>query len=93
MKGTDIAIATTIKDSWLNVERATIFFRSLQIIALTLARTRVSLLIKPNTIRALPLNSEWNRKTRNTPAVTRVEECTRDDTGVGAAIASGSQAQ
>lgn len=27
----------------------------------------------------------------NTPAVTRVEECTRADTGVGAAIAAGSQ--
>lgn len=28
---------------------------------------------------------------RNTPAVTRVEEWTRADTGVGAAIAAGSQ--
>lgn len=28
---------------------------------------------------------------RNTPAVTRVEECTSADTGVGAAIAAGSQ--
>lgn len=27
---------------------------------------------------------------KNTPAVTRVEECTRADTGVGAAIAAGS---
>lgn len=26
------------------------------------------------------------------PAVTRVEECTKDDTGVGAAMAAGSQA-
>jgi len=26
---------------------------------------------------------------RNTPAVTSVEECTREDTGVGAAIAAG----
>lgn len=30
---------------------------------------------------------------RNTPAVTRVEECTSADTGVGAAIAAGSQAE
>jgi hypothetical protein len=28
---------------------------------------------------------------RNTPAVTRVDECTKADTGVGAAIAAGSQ--
>lgn len=28
---------------------------------------------------------------KNTPAVTRVEECTRAETGVGAAIAAGSQ--
>lgn len=26
-----------------------------------------------------------------TPAVTRVDECTKEDTGVGAAIAAGSQ--
>lgn len=28
-----------------------------------------------------------------TPAVTRVDECTSDDTGVGAAIAAGSHAE
>lgn len=32
-----------------------------------------------------------NRIRRKTPAVTRVEEWTRDETGVGAAIAAGSQ--
>jgi hypothetical protein len=32
-----------------------------------------------------------NRYRRNTPAVTRVDECTRALTGVGAAIAAGSQ--
>ena len=31
-----------------------------------------------------------NRIRRNTPAVTRVDECTSADTGVGAAIAAGS---
>jgi hypothetical protein len=30
---------------------------------------------------------------RYTPAVTKVEECTRADTGVGAAIAAGNQAE
>ena len=29
----------------------------------------------------------------HTPAVTNVEECTKEDTGVGAAIASGSHEQ
>jgi hypothetical protein len=32
-----------------------------------------------------------NRITKNTPAVTRVEECTKEEIGVGAAIAAGSQ--
>jgi len=34
-----------------------------------------------------------NRITKYTPAVTRVDECTRAETGVGAAIAAGSHAQ
>lgn len=33
-----------------------------------------------------------NRNIRYTPAVTSVDECTREDTGVGAAIAIGSHA-
>ena len=33
------------------------------------------------------------RINKKTPAVTRVEECTRAETGVGAAIAAGSQAE
>jgi hypothetical protein len=32
-----------------------------------------------------------NRTTKNTPAVTSVEEWTREEIGVGAAIAAGSQ--
>jgi hypothetical protein len=36
---------------------------------------------------------ELNRIIRYTPAVTRVDECTRAETGVGAAIAAGSQAE
>ena len=32
------------------------------------------------------------RSNKYTPAVTRVEECTRAETGVGAAMAAGSQA-
>lgn len=34
-----------------------------------------------------------NRITKYTPAVTSVEECTKADTGVGAAMAAGNQAQ
>lgn len=36
---------------------------------------------------------EDRRMLKNTPAVTRVEECTKEETGVGAAIAAGSQAE
>lgn len=34
-----------------------------------------------------------NRYSKKTPAVTKVEECTKADTGVGAAMAAGSQAE
>jgi len=34
-----------------------------------------------------------NRKSKYTPAVTSVEECTKEETGVGAAMAAGSQAE
>jgi len=37
--------------------------------------------------------SKFIRIKRYTPAVTRVDECTKADTGVGAAIAAGSQAE
>ena len=36
---------------------------------------------------------ELNRINKYTPAVTKVDECTRAETGVGAAIAAGSQAE
>ena len=36
-------------------------------------------------------NTGYTRATKNTPATTMVEECSSDDTGVGPAIASGSQ--
>jgi hypothetical protein len=39
------------------------------------------------------LRNGKNRIKRKIPAVTRVEECTRAETGVGAAIAAGSQAE
>ena len=36
-------------------------------------------------------NTGYSRATRNTPATTMVEECSSDETGVGPAMASGSQ--
>jgi hypothetical protein len=39
------------------------------------------------------LRNGKNRIKRKIPAVTRVEVCTRAETGVGAAIAAGSQAE
>jgi len=38
-------------------------------------------------------NMKLNRISRYTPAVTRVDECTSDETGVGAAMAAGNQAE
>jgi hypothetical protein len=38
-------------------------------------------------------NMKLNRISKYTPAVTSVEECTNDETGVGAAMAAGSQAE
>ena len=46
-------------------------------------------IIKPQTL----INIKLNRINRKIPAVTKVEECTKEDTGVGAAIAAGSHAE
>lgn len=37
----------------------------------------------------IELINPFKVKSKNTPAVTRVDECTKEETGVGAAIASG----
>ncbi len=39
----------------------------------------------------ISFNKKLYRISVKTPAVTKVEECTNEDTGVGAAIAAGSQ--
>jgi len=79
-----------IRATWLNVDRAIIFFMSHSAIALALA---INMVIVATTIRVVLIGVEFirgkNRIRRNTPAVTRVEECTRALTGVGAAIAAG----
>lgn len=42
--------------------------------------------------KGIPLRDSLNRKRTYTPAVTRVDECTKVETGVGAAMAAGNQA-
>lgn len=93
-KGKPAAKVITIIPSWLSVERATTFLRSHSCRALTLAIIVVRVAVK-NKIHNILYSARTglNRIKRYTPAVTSVEECTRALTGVGAAIAAGSQAE
>jgi hypothetical protein len=82
-----------IKPSCLKVDNATIFFMSFSLKADILAIVIVN---SPTNImegisRLLLELYKW-RNIKYTPAVTKVDECTREETGVGAAIAAGSQA-
>lgn len=83
-----------ITPSWLKVDKAIIFFISNSNIA---AAPAINMVTQPNqiTIVIAPLLSsiKLNRIIKYTPAVTKVEECTSAETGVGAAIAAGSQAE
>lgn len=78
----------------LRVDKATTFFKSVSKLATNPA---ISIVVTPiiNMVRnkTLSFTIGRNRMSRNTPAVTRVDECTKADTGVGAAIAAGSQAE
>ena len=73
------------------VERAIIFFISVSITAAVLAIRVVKVAIL--NARKDGVIIELKRIRINTPAVTKVEEWTREETGVGAAIAAGNQAQ
>jgi hypothetical protein len=75
--------------SWLRVENATTFFRSESIKAVQDPTIRV---IKPShqLILLLINQTQLNFIIRNKPAVTKVLLWTRDEIGVGAAIADGS---
>ena len=75
-----------------SVDKATIFLRSLQYRALTLLRTSEYLASTPIITRLMGDRTCPTRISTKTPAATRVDECTKEDTGVGAAIASGSHA-
>ena len=81
---------TTINPNCLNVEYAISFFISHSITAIIPANTIVIMakLIKNG---KNSLIDELKRTIKYTPAVTSVEEWTRDETGVGAAIAAGNQ--
>jgi hypothetical protein len=80
--------------SCLRVDIATTFLKSpskqatnpANNIVITPRMLNVSLIISTE-------NIKLNRINRYTPAVTRVDECTKDDTGVGAAMAAGNQAE
>lgn len=93
--GKDSLSANIMTPSWLKVERAIIFFISISCIAIMPA---IIIVIHEISIiellKSLNLYSNGlNRSSKKTPAVTSVEEWTRADTGVGAAMAAGSQAE
>ncbi len=82
-----------IKPNWLKVDRAIIFFISNSVIALILA---IIMVIEAKIDNIFGNKVLWdrigqNRNNKKTPAVTKVEECTKAETGVGAAIAAGNQ--
>jgi hypothetical protein len=81
-----------IKPNCLNVDKAIIFLKSVSNIAEKAEINIVRLEIKPikKEIFSFLKIIEEKRIIRNTPAVTKVEEWTKAETGVGAAIAAGS---
>lgn len=74
---------------WLIVLIAISFLISFWRQAARLAKVNVIIARKDKVVATFP--SGGKRIIRKTPAVTRVLECTREETGVGAAIALGSQ--
>jgi len=73
---------------------ATIFFMSFSLTAVMPARIVVAVAVHINIFFIMSiLMIIVNRFTTQTPAVTRVEECTRAEVGVGAAMAAGNQAE
>ncbi len=80
----------TMKPNWLNVEKAINFFISHSKIAIKPAIDKVS----KDTITRIKFtekSKKLKRIIKKIPAVTRVEEWTKEETGVGAAIAAGNQ--
>lgn len=87
-----IAMAKNIIAIWLKVLKAMIFFKSCSQLAEIPARS----IVREEIVKISKRISGWGednvRSKRKTPAVTRVEEWTKAETGVGAAIAAGSHA-
>lgn len=81
-----------ITPNWLSVDKAITFFKSFSKLAPSPAINRVRTEINNKVLRkAFEVDRNGkNRITRNTPAVTRVDEWTKAETGVGAAMAAGS---
>ena len=80
--------------NWLKVDKAITFFISISSIAAQPAINIVNAPITINTVDILvPTNKIFIRIKRYTPAVTRVDEWTKAETGVGAAIAAGNHAE
>lgn len=79
----------------LRVDKAIIFFISISDIAINPAINIVTVAVRSKVLLNMGdlFKVGANRIKRKTPAVTRVEEWTKAETGVGAAIAAGNQAE
>jgi len=76
------------------VERAMIFFISISNIAVNPAIIIVNVPININPVERTEVETNiFIRINKYTPAVTRVDEWTKAETGVGAAIAAGNHAE
>ena len=75
----------------LNVENATILLKSFSMQAMTLPILILTWLNATKTFLVLKCNVKTHFMKTKMPAVTRVVECTRAETGVGADIAAGNQ--
>ena len=92
--GFPIPKVSIIMPSCLKVDKAIIFFMSISIIAVIPAIIIVIIPINNNIyLIFISIIIKFIRINKYPPAVTSVEECTNAETGVGAAIAAGSQAE
>ena len=76
----------------LRVDNATKFFKSWLNSDAKEAKVLVTTTLVSKAAQGVEEETGPHQQYRKSPAVTNVEECTRDDTGVGAIIAAGSHA-
>lgn len=81
----------SINLNWLVVLKATTFFKSNQPKAKSLEKKEVKILNNLKTDKNFVVYNLLNFTDKNTLATTIVDECKRDETGVGPSIAIGSQ--